>query len=262
MSQHAGPVTVPPARTADERDAHRGCTDPGDTNRATEHNLEMGAPSRALYQSGRCGCDQCLECVRNYRRARSRATAYGTWSPYVLAEPIREHLRLLRHGGASFAEIARCAGIAESSITSIVYPSRVTGAFSVRVRRATAEAVLAVRPVALAPAQVNRSATARRLQDLVALGWPYQVLAERMGARADSLWQLARGRGRVQTGTAAGVRAVSEQIAGRPPVPGVDAHPAAISRARTAAQRSGWLAEEAPNRNSANASRGTSNRRK
>jgi len=237
--------------------------DGGGGHPRSSHATELGPPSRALYVSGRCHCEHCLEHDRNYRRTRARAVAYGTWSPYVPAQPVRDHLRLLRHGGASLAEIADSAGVRETAITSIIYPSRNTGALSIRVRRGTAEAVLAVRPVELAPTQVNRSATARRLQVLVALGWPYQVLAERLGIRADSLWQMARGRGRVQSSTAAAVRVLSEQVAGRPPVPDVDAHPTAISRARTAARRSGWIPEgAAPKKNEGSGAGRTTNRRK
>ena len=222
--------------TADPR-----TTDGGGGHLGVAHNLELGPPARALYTSGRCRCPQCGELDRSYRQTRNRDTAYGTWSPYVLAEPVREHLALLRHGGASLAEIAASADLPESAIASIIYPSRSTGAYSTKVRRATADALLTVRPVGLSPAQVNCSATARRLQVLVGLGWPYAVLAQRSGIPADSLWQCARGRGRVQASTATAVRTLSEQIGGAAPQPGLDASATAISRARTAARKCGWL---------------------
>ena len=232
--------------TAPDRDCTHSEGSATGARQRMEHRSELGEPSRSLYTSGRCVCERCLAVDRSYRRGRARAQVYGTWAPFVPAEPVREHLRLLRHGGASLAEIAASAGVAESALASIIYPNRTTGGLSTRVRSTTAEAVLAMRPVELTPTQVNRSATVRRLQVLVSLGWPYSVLGDRLGVSTDSIWQLTRGRGRVQSSTAAAVRALTEQIAGQPPAPGVDAHPTAISRALTAARTAGWLEEATP----------------
>lgn len=206
----------------------------------SDHLALLGPPSRALYASKQCRCAECYGCDRQYRRARSKATAYGTWAPFVPVGPVREHLRLLRLAGSTMAEIAQEAGVSGHAISTIIYPRRSTGALTTQVRRATADALLGVTHRMLTPTKINCVATSRRLQMLVAAGWPMQLLALRLELRADHLWDLSHRRGRVNTSTAAAVQALYAALHKTAPVAGKDAASAAIARARTAARSNGW----------------------
>jgi len=62
-----------------------------------------------------------------YRAARARAIAYGTWQPFT-NDPaaVREHVRQLRVRGGSYHAIAAAAGISTMAVHALLNgPGRV-----------------------------------------------------------------------------------------------------------------------------------------
>src|SRR5215472_17265835 len=57
---------------------------------------------------------------RDYIRRRTRQIAYGRWEPWADAEPVRQHVRKLCHGGATYRAIARAAGVSPMTVHHLV----------------------------------------------------------------------------------------------------------------------------------------------
>ena len=120
----------------------------------------------------------------DYCRGRARQIAYGRWQPWADAAPVREHLRVLRAGGASYQTIARAAGVSPMTVHRLLGTGPPGNkAAAERVRAATAERMLAVTTVTVAHAAPRRDATGtrRRLRALIAIGHPAASLARRAG---------------------------------------------------------------------------------
>lgn len=136
------------------------------------------------YVNEKCRCPACTAVAMAYNRNRSRQLAYGRWEPYVDAQPVRDHIEALRAAGLGAPTIAARAGVSRGVLDSVLYgkPHRNMPP-SKRMRPDTALKILAV-PVDAAPAdgaQVNSLGTQRRLQALVARGWPRARLTVFLG---------------------------------------------------------------------------------
>jgi len=90
-----------------------------------------------------------------YYAERRRQMAYRTWAPSVDAAPVREHLLHLRRTGMSTSAIASVSGVPVQTLWPLAQGSRA------RARRATAQAVFAVRPSRQAGLDVEERLTAR-----------------------------------------------------------------------------------------------------
>lgn len=132
-----------------------------------------------------CKCDACRKADRDYVNTRSRLIAYGRWQPYVDAEPVRQHVRMLMSYGIGLQRVRALAGIPNGTMSKLLYGDGRRGLQpSKRVRTETAEKILAVRASldAVAPsALIDGTGTRRRLQALVAVGWPQIELARLTG---------------------------------------------------------------------------------
>ena len=120
-----------------------------------------------------------------YERNRRRQQAYGRWQPYIDAEPVRAHVRALMAYGIGWMRIARLAGVPQGTVEKLLYGCPPRGlAPSKRVRPETADKLLAVRPdpaLLADAADTDGTGTRRRLQALVAAGWPQTHLAKQLG---------------------------------------------------------------------------------
>ena len=139
----------------------------------------------ARYRLDGCRCYTCGYAVSQYDAARARAIAYGTWQPFVDAEPVRQHIMRLQDAGLGLRTIAEHCGVSRQRLQSIVNgrPYRGTGPQQ-RVRPELAKAVLQVEPSlrTIGPSTpVGPTGTHRRLQALAAIGWPQAQLAARLG---------------------------------------------------------------------------------
>ncbi|MFD0358406.1 hypothetical protein ACFVHW_32440 [Streptomyces sp. NPDC127110] len=196
----------------------------------------------ARYKLDGCRCYTCGYAVAVYNEARLRAIAYGTWQPWTDAAPVREHLVRLQSCGMGLRQVAALAGVDRRRLQAVLSgrPERGTGPQG-QVRPALAVAVLAVEASLenLAPSSlVHAAGTRRRLQALVACGWPQARLAARLGWTPGNFGVLIRA-DRVTVRTALAVRALYGELSGQNPRElGVDNQ--AYSRARNAAAAASW----------------------
>lgn len=173
-------------------------------------------------------------------RHRTRLKAYGRWNPWVDADPIRAHIASLADYGIGWKRAAELAGLSTTTVSSWVYGHR-GGPPPAVVRAALAAKMLAVKPIldnAAAGGRIDATGTRRRLQALIAVGWPMKHLAIRLGMSPSNSHQLLR-RVRVEAATARAVRMLFRQLWDvRPETAGVP-FPMA-SRSRKIAVRKGW----------------------
>ncbi|MDV6278330.1 hypothetical protein R3Q06_33355, partial [Rhodococcus erythropolis] len=150
-----------------------------------------------------------------YQRWRTRQKGYGRFtSMYVDAAPVLEHLEHLRRTGIGLRPLAAASGVSRRALQRLSAhtpnthphphpspsPSSDSGRGSglrppTKVLRTTADAILAVRTVEPAPsALVPEIGTRRRLQALIALGWPQTLIAHELGIEATNLSRMVHGR--------------------------------------------------------------------
>jgi hypothetical protein len=196
----------------------------------------------ARYKLDGCRCNLCGYAASRYREARTRAIAYGTWQPWADAAPVREHLLQLQSCGLGLRCVAELAGVDRRRLQAVLNgrAERQTGPQE-QVRPALATAVLLVEPTLDtlgAAAVVDGTGTRRRVQALVARGWPQAQLAARLGMTPHAIGRAAHG-DRVLVRTARAVRDLYTALSGQDPrAHGVGLQ--AYSRARNAATRASW----------------------
>lgn len=160
----------------------------------------------------RCQRPECLARNRDYMNRRYRLMAYGRWQPYTDAEPVRRHVRMLMSYGIGLPRIEKLSGTSSGTMAKLMYAQHTRGRGpSKRVRAHTAARLLAVKPVFdnIAPRSlVDGTGTRRRLQALVAIGWPQMTLARLAGV--DKLTVNDQVLERVPTAYGATARAVRD----------------------------------------------------
>src|SRR5512146_272232 len=198
----------------------------------------------AMYSHGRCRCVPCREAASAAARHRYRMIAYGKWQPFTDAAPAREHVRSLQAQGLGWQRIAELAGVAPPTVSSMLY-GRAGRPPTVRIRTATAEALLAFRPALddlPATAPVDATGPRRRLQALATAGWSANRLADLLGAERTHVARVVRGeKRRVTAATARAVRGLYDELWDRPPPEGDRWEKVAAARTRNHARRSGWV---------------------
>lgn len=195
----------------------------------------------ARYRLDGCRCYVCAAARSAYDENRSRAIAYGTWQPWVDAEPVRTHIRHLQTCGMGLRTIERLSGVTRSSLAAIL--SGKTGREPARkVRPATAQRILAVEPTLdnLAPKTlVDATGTVRRLQALVTQGWSHAKLAARLGITPQNFTSLMNS-SQVTARRAHAVRDLYDDLWKVPPPEDTHHQKIAASRARNLARERGW----------------------
>ena len=151
-----------------------------------------------------------------YRNNRSRAIAYGTWQPYVDAQPARTHVRTLGEFGIGWMRLARLANVPRGTVSKLLYgdPSRGM-APSKRLLPKNAAALLAIEPTLDNlgdAARIDGTGTRRRLRALVAAGWPQLRLAQRLGWNASNFGDTLHGDRQVRVRTARAAVALYDQL--------------------------------------------------
>ena len=158
---------------------------PGKTICPAEHKHDG---SSTCYIQHQCRCVPCKEHHSKMEQHRQRQTAYGRFDTGLVdAEPVREHMVMLAGFGLGYKRVAALAGIGITPARNLIWgrqePGPRYGEMQKRVKRETAEALLAVQPdihnLALG-AHVSSRATHRRLQALVAIGWSQSKLGKRL----------------------------------------------------------------------------------
>lgn len=195
-----------------------------------------GTLSRHKYH--RCKCGPCVDNYRAYQRTRHRKQAYGTWQPYVDAEPIRQHLLKLRDQGIAFTRVAELAGLYPATVGGFLYSLGPSRPRKERARPEIAAKILAVTAETATPGLVDATGTRRRLQALAAIGWPMYTHGARIGVSPATVSRLTHQK-RVLARTAEAVDRCYQQLcAARPEDHGIPAGTARKMRNRAAAE--GW----------------------
>lgn len=194
----------------------------------------------------------CERCSRPYFPLRrgychrcdmTRRATFGYQCSYVDADPVRAHITVLRAAGMGLRHIARVAGLNRKLVQNIVYGRAERGSPPCkRVSAATSAAILAV-PIpqrdrdAVADGDlVDAVGTVRRLQALVAWGYPRSHLGAQLGwtggptSYSGNISKLMRST-QVRASTAARVDAMFRELQ---MVPGWS------SRARSEGAAKGW----------------------
>ncbi|MFJ3878015.1 hypothetical protein ACIPW5_11200 [Streptomyces sp. NPDC090077] len=190
---------------------------------------------------------EALRAARNRRQNQRRSLkAQGLWDPWTDADIVRAHMCVLREQGVTLRRISELSATPWGEVNSIIYG---TGRAQIcRVRTEIANRILAVRPTwdgipdeAFMPA----TALTRRLQALVAVGWPPPLLAERLSLHLTYVNKILRGdHARITGRFNRSVEALYDELWNVNPVSrGADQH--AVKRARSRAKSHGWAAPAA-----------------
>ena len=139
--------------------------------------------NRTAYVRDQCRCQECTTANTAASNQMHRERTFGRWEPYVDATRARQHIQTLRAAGIGVDQIAKLAGLSSSHVRGLIYPSSRGKPPFQKVRRETAERILAV-PAddtsRAANSHVDATGTRRRLQALVAVGWAQAWLAREL----------------------------------------------------------------------------------
>lgn len=178
--------------------------------------------------------------ARRQRRAR-RLKAAGLWQPFMDAEPVRAHLRLINEAGMSYAAICQRLELPQSNSLQHLLWGR-GGGPGQQVRRETAELILAYWP---SPsdfpdcARIDPMGTRRRVDALAVRGFSRVVIAGRIGMDATHFKKVL-GRDRVTARVARAVAAVYDEWWEADPLL-LGFSPESVGRTRANARRAGLV---------------------
>jgi hypothetical protein len=199
--------------------------------------------TRTAYVKDRCRCTDCTAANTTASRTAARERVYGRWQPYVDAGPVREHIAALRAAGIGVERIAHLAGLSVRYIRELAEHSRGGSSGTRRVRPDTATRILdiGISDASRAPhSRLDATGTRRRLQALIAIGWPTELLAAQLGRRPNSLQRSMTGES-ITARTAHDVATLYERLWNTRPPRGTGDQRAAADAARAYAAAQGWL---------------------
>ena len=206
--------------------------------------------THACYVLDRCRCTDCSAANTSYERARAKAHAYGRFTHWVDAQPVREHVTQLQAQGMGLKTIvaATNGAFSQGAMTRLMYGRLASESHrqegpTRRIRRDHADALLAVRATltTLAPgARASGVGTRRRLQALMAIGWSQTKLAAEIGMEVRNFNHLVHGKRDTTAGTAIAVREVYDRLWNATPRTDARSHKAAHTRAARYAAAQGW----------------------
>ena len=179
---------------------------------------------------------------------RRRQKAYGRFDTGLIdAEPVREHMMMLASFGLGYKRVAALAGVGITPARNLIWgrqePGPRYGEMQKRVKRETAEALLAVRPDTrnlAAGANVSSRATHRRLQALVAIGWSQSKLGRRIGVGQANFSTLMKAE-QVTARRHLQVAALFEELWNQPPPAETHRDKIAYTRSLSYARKRRWL---------------------
>lgn len=202
--------------------------------------------TRAAYVLDKCRCRACRDATAKEARAKARAEAYGTWQPYVDAQPVRDHIAALRDQGLGVKRIAHLAGLGHGTISAVVYGKYVNGERRtppVRVRPNTAQRILAVTAgldTLGTKVAVDSTGTRRRIEAMLAAGWSVNAFARASGVNQQALHSALLHQPITATNARA-ARDAYELLWATPPAENTWHQKAAATRARNTAKARGYV---------------------
>jgi hypothetical protein len=208
------------------------------TRREAPHHDKL-----TCYTDYGCRLPACVERKRQWQREARNKQKHGQWQPFVDAAPVRQHLLDLQAQGVPVNRVALVSGVDKETVRAFVPGSDTKRRPAKhRVRAEYAARILAVTAEQARAAVMDSTGTRRRIQALVALGWPIRELSHAFGLSApyahDLLKQADTNRG-VWASTAEKVADGYNQLRNtRPSRYGVNASRA--RRARNLASSNRW----------------------
>lgn len=201
--------------------------------------------TRVAYVKDRCRCEDCTIAARVAEQKRRRARLYGIDAGLADAQPVRDHLDVLSQAGIGYKRASEIAGVSLTAVQTILYhhPDRPDAGPAKRVKRETAEKILAVQPLlehVRDHTPVPSRGAARRIQALVARGWSQAKLAERAGITDQRMAPLLTGTP-ANARTVRAINALYEELWDQAPPEVSHREKIAASRARGRAARLGWV---------------------
>lgn len=209
---------------------------PGGPVNGCSHTRTHHHGTPAAYK--RCGC-RCQSCLRAARVANKHNRGGGSYRSDPLVDPqaTSERVGQLLDAGMTKEHLASLLGVSVGRVQQLRYPR--PGA---HVLLSTQRRVMAVRVGAPLPAPrpaglVDATGTRRRLQALMAVGWPAAAVAQETGVCQPHLHSIRVGTiTQVQASTAAAVKAATRRRMLLPPPTG-----RGPSSSRTKAARLGYV---------------------
>jgi hypothetical protein len=190
------------------------------------------------YTDYRCRLPECVDRYRKWDRARYRAKASGEPGRYVDAEPVRQHLLKLYAAGISIHAVAAATGLSYLAVRSFThheYGNRRSR--RQRCTTATQAKILALTPDNITTGRIDATGTIRRVQALVAIGFPLERIAPHTALSVTNMSALLQ-RKTVLASTASSVAAAYELLRNRKPARhGVDKRNISRATKRAAANR-------------------------
>jgi hypothetical protein len=197
--------------------------------------------NRHCFQRHRCRCAACLAANRAYGARRRRAVAYRRpTSGLVDAEQARAWLRVLLRSGATLRQVARLAGLGESTLRRILRPSGDKPATR-RVQTTTRDKVMSVTKLKPAPgAHVPAIGSRRRVQALVCEGWSVSRQAALLGVTQPNFLRVLS-QAHVRKSTHDKIDALYRRLDGHAPPQGSQGEKISAAKAVARARRQGWM---------------------
>jgi len=198
--------------------------------------------TRTAYVKDACRCRDCMDANTAASHTASREQTFGRWQPYIDAAPVREHIADLRRSGVGLTQIAKLANTSLSHVRDLVRTGPDGQPNTVRVRPSTADRILAIEASAASSApgaRVDATGTRRRLESLMAIGWPLPAIAAHLGRTTANLAR-SMDRDRVNADTAWQITQLYEQLWNKMPPQESASQRAASAKARSHAQQQGW----------------------
>lgn len=140
------------------------------------------------YTDYSCRQPECVERYINWDRDRIARHADGTWDNLVDAAPVRVHLLRLEAAGVLPNRIAKATGIPLQSIRDFTSPRTRNRRY--RTSPDTAAKILAVTAEDATPLYVDPTGTHRRIQALLAAGWPLIYIDRRLGYKRERMRKI------------------------------------------------------------------------
>jgi plasmid maintenance system antidote protein VapI len=189
------------------------------------------------YTNYGCRRPECVERKRAWARERDRSLKAGTWQPFVDATPVREHIQQLLESNITIDAIARTVGVPRESIIDFTHQRRRSRGLRHSTDPQLAAKILAVTPDTIDAGRVDATGSHRRIQALIAAGWPLIHIGRQFGMHEQRPEQILRCK-RVYAATRRQVADGYERVSRlRPEHRGVPRQWARLSRERAAANR-------------------------
>ena len=191
------------------------------------------------YTDYRCRLPECVRRYNDRNNERLRAHKAGTYNALVDVGPARQHILRLQRAEMSAEAIARVADISVHSVLDILrpHPTKRRGRRQ-RITPDLAAKILAVQLDQRVSGRIDATGTIRRVQALVALGWPVSHISRHAGLSRENAAEILE-RPRVYVATANAIADAYDSLRHkRPEKHGVIKAHVAVARNRAA--RNKW----------------------